>query len=97
MTLACLSACSWFGSRKPELPDPTELIVTGAPEGSLVFVDGLQTAPEAAAGDHPQVLNVAAGAHQVEIHLGDKIVYREDTYVSLGEHWVLTVLSGTSR
>jgi|SRR5579859_3751532 len=97
MALVSLSACSWFGSRKPELPAPTELIVTGAPEGSLIFVDGSKTGPEAAAGDHPQILIVAAGAHRVEIHLEDKIVYREDTDVSLGEHRVLTVLSGTGR
>jgi hypothetical protein len=97
MTLACLSACSWFGSRKPEMPDPTELIVTGAPEGSLIFVDGLQTGQETTAGDHPQVLNVAVGAHKVEIHLGDKVIYREDTFVGLGEHRVVTVLAGTNR
>lgn len=104
MTLACLSACSWIGSRnswfhsrKQELPDPTEIIVTGAPESSLVFVDGVQTGQETAAGDHPQVLNVAAGAHKVEIHLGDRIVYREDTYVGPGEHRVVTVLSGLTR
>ena len=97
MTLACLSACSWFGSRKQESPDPTELIVTGAPAGSLIFVDGLQTGQETAVSDHPQVLIVAAGAHKVEIHTGDKVVYREDTYVALGEHRVVTVLSGLTR
>jgi hypothetical protein len=103
-TLACLSACSWFGSRnswfgprKQELPDPTEIIVTGAPESSLIFVDGVQTGPETAVSDHPQVLNVAAGAHKVEIHVGDKIVYREDTYVGAGERRVVTVLSGLTR
>jgi len=79
------------------LPDPTELIVTGAPAGSLIFVDGLQTGQETAVSDHPQVLNVAAGVHKVEIHLGDKVVYREDTYVALGEHRVVTVLSGLTR
>jgi hypothetical protein len=97
MTLACLSACSWFGSRKQELPDPTELIVTGAPAGSRIFVDGLQTGPATAVSDHPQVLTVAAGVHKVEIQLGDKVVYREDTYVALGEHRVVTVLSGLTR
>ncbi len=97
MTLVCLSACSWFGSRKPELPDPTEIIVTGAPESSLIFVDGVQAGQETAISDHPQVLNVAAGAHKVEIHLGDKIVYREETYVGSGERRVVTVLSGTAR
>ncbi len=97
MALACLSACSWFGSRKHELPDPTQLIVTGAPAGSLIFVDGSQTGQETAISDHPQVLDVAAGAHKVEIHLGDKIVYREETYVGVGEHRVVTVLSGLTR
>jgi hypothetical protein len=97
VTLACLSACTWFGSRKPELPDPTELIVTGAPGGSIVFIDGLQTGQATPVGDAPQVINVAAGAHKVEIQMSDKVVYREDTYVGPGEHRVVTVLSGLSR
>ena len=94
VTLACLSACSWFGSRKVVLPDPTQIIVTGAPAGSLVFVDGLQAGQATALNDHPQVLNVAAGAHKVEIHMGDAVVYREDTYVGAGEHRMVRVLSG---
>src|SRR5258707_11411294 len=97
VTLACLSACSWFSSRKTQLPDPTEIIVTGAPAGSTVFVDGLQTGQAVALNDHPQILNVAAGAHKVEIQLGDAVVYREDTYVALGERHVVHVLSGSSR
>jgi hypothetical protein len=79
------------------LPDPTEIVVAGAPGGSIVFVDGLQTGHATALNDHPQVLNVAAGAHKVEIHVGDTIVYREDTYVGLGERRVVTVLSGLNR
>lgn len=97
VTLACLSACSWFGSRKMQSPDPTEIIVTGAPAGSIVFVDDLQTGQATALKDHPQVLNVAAGAHKVEIHVGDTVVYREDTYVGPGEHRMVRVLSGFHR
>jgi hypothetical protein len=97
MTLGFLSACSWFGSKRQALPDPSELIVTGAPAGSIIFVDGSQTGEATTASDHPQVLNVAAGAHKVEIQMGDKIVYREETYVGLGEHRVVTVLSGSAR
>ncbi len=79
------------------MPDPTEIIVTGAPAGSLVFVDGLQTGQAAAHNDQSQVLNVSAGAHKVEIHMGDTVVYREDTYVGPGERRVVNVLSGLSR
>jgi hypothetical protein len=97
MALTCLSACSWFGSRKHELPDPTEIIVTGAPGGSIIIVDGQQAGQATAASDHPQVLYVAAGVHKVEIQVGDKVVYREETYVALSEHHVVTVLSGLTR
>lgn len=97
IALACLSACSWFHPRKPPLPDPTEIIVTGAPAGSLVFVDGLQTGQPTAANGHPQILTVAPGTHKVEIHAGDTIVYREETYLAAGERRTVMVLSGSSR
>ena len=97
VALTCLSACSWFASRITQSPDPTEIIVTGAPAASIVFIDGLQIGQAAALNDQTQVLNVAAGAHKVEIHLGDAVVYREDTYVSLGEHRIVHVLSGLNR
>jgi hypothetical protein len=97
VTLACLSGCSWFASRKSQLPEPTEIIVTGAPAGSIVFVDGLQTGQATATNDHTQVLDVAAGAHKVEIHVGDAVVYREETYVGRGERRMVRVLSGLNR
>jgi hypothetical protein len=80
-----------------QVPDPTEIIVTGAPAGSIVFVDGRQTGQPTTLNDHTQVLNVAAGAHKVEIHVGDTVVYREDAYVGLGEHRLVRVLSGLNR
>ena len=98
ITLALLSACSWFGwHKKPPAPDPPEIIVTGAPVGALVFVDGVQTGQAAARNDQSQILNVAAGDHKVEIQLDGRTVYREDTYVGAGEHRVVMVLSGLTR
>jgi hypothetical protein len=97
MTVVCLSACSWFGSRKHPVPDPPVIIVTGAPGGSIVYLDGVPSGQTATASDRAQELEVAAGAHTVEIHLGDKVVYREDTYVGAGERRVVTVLSGSGQ
>ncbi len=71
--------------------------MTGAPVASLVFIDGVQSGQPTASNDHPQILNVAAGDHKVEIHVGDTVVYREDTYVAAGERRVVMVLSGLSR
>jgi hypothetical protein len=97
MAMACLSACTWFSSRKSPPAVPTEIIVTGAPADSIVFVDGVQAGQPAAIEDRPQILNVGAGSHKVEIHLGEAVVYREDTYVGLGEHQMVRVLSGLNR
>jgi hypothetical protein len=96
MALAGLSACAWF-SRKAPMPDPTQIIVTGAPAGSILFIDGVQPGQAAALNDVPQVVNVAAGDHKVEIHFGDTVVYREETYVGPGEHRIVRVLSGLNR
>jgi hypothetical protein len=78
-------------------PDATEIIVTGAPAGSIVFIDGAQAGQAAVQNDRPQILNVAAGSHKVEIHVADAVVYREDTYVGPGEHRMVRVLSGLTR
>ena len=94
--LACLSGCSWF-HRKPPAPEPTELIVTGAPAGSVAFLDGTQAGQATEVGNLPQVLEVAPGTHTLEVRMGDTVAYRENTYVAQGEKRVITVLSGTSR
>ncbi len=97
MTLALLSGCGLFGHRKPPAPEPAEIVVTGAPLGSSVFIDGARSPLAPALADRPQVLEVAAGAHVVEIHLGDTVVYREETSVERGESVRVRVLSGSPR
>ena len=95
-TLACLSGCSWFHPR-PQVPAPPELIVTGVPAGSIVFIDNVQSGQAAELSDKPQVLTVAAGEHILEVRTGSAVVYREQTYVGSGEKRVIKVLSGSSR
>ncbi len=101
LALACsvlsLSACSWFHRKPPAPPDPPELIVTGAPAGSIVFIDDVQKGQLAELNDQPQVLDTTEGAHKIEVRIDDKVVYREDTYVSNGDKRVITVLSGSNR
>ena len=91
--LLCLSGCSWF-HRKPHAPDPTELVVVGAPVGSMVFVDGQQAGQAKEVANKPQEIEVAPGTHVVEVRVGDGVAYRENTYVALGEKHVISVLSG---
>lgn len=91
--LLCVSGCSWF-HRKPHAPDPTELIVVGAPVGSLVFVDGVQAGQAKEVANQPQTVAVAPGTHVLEVRTGDTVAYRENTYVTSGEKRVISVLSG---
>lgn len=97
IALVCLSGCSWLHARKQPAPAPTELIVTGVPADSVVFIDGLKTSQAAQAGNRSRVLEVAPGAHTVEVRMGDTVAYRESTYVEAGQKRVITVLSGASR
>ncbi|MGO9932007.1 MAG: hypothetical protein ACLPV8_09370 [Steroidobacteraceae bacterium] len=96
LTLMVLSGCSWFHRGPPPPAVPPELIVTGAPAGSIVFIDGAPQGQAAELNDRPQPLTVAEGTHVVEVRRGDRIVYREDIYVKNGEKRVVTVLSGSS-
>lgn len=91
--LLCVSGCSWF-HRKPHAPDPTELVVVGAPVGSLVFVDGVQASQPKEVARQPQEVQVPPGTHIVEVRTGDTVAYRESTYVTPGEKHVISVLSG---
>jgi hypothetical protein len=97
LALLGLSACSWFHPRPKALPDPPELIVTGAQAGSTVFIDNVQNGQAIEVSDKPRVLTVGAGEHVVEVRKGSVVVYREQTYVGDGERRVIHVLSGSTR
>jgi hypothetical protein len=94
-TLLC--GCAWFHKRTPPPAPPPELVITGAPAAAIVFIDGAQQGPASEVNDKPQLLNVTAGEHLVEVRVGETAVYRENIYVRSGERRIVTVLSGTSR
>lgn len=95
LVLLSLSGCSWF--HRKAVPDAPQLVVTGAPAGSDVFVDDVKNGQTAEVNGKPQVLTVTAGPHVVEIRTGSTVIYREQTYVGGGETRLIKVLSGTSR
>jgi hypothetical protein len=97
LALTMLSACSWFHAKAPRAPDPPVFIVTGAPAGSIVFIDDVQQGQAAEVRDKPQTLSSVEGMHKVEVRFGDTVVFRENVYIKGGERRVVTVLSGSNR
>lgn len=97
MMVMSLAACSWWGHKRHAPPEPTEIIVNGAPVESVVFVDGTQAAPPVEHGRSGQILEVSAGQHRVEVRVGDRVVYREEVYVASGGRYMVSVLSGWNR
>jgi hypothetical protein len=95
--LTMLSACSWHPFRRHTVPEPTQLIVTGVPAGAIIFIDDKAQGQASETNDKPQLLDVSAGTHTVEVRRDDAVVYREDTFVKSGEKRVITVLSGSNR
>jgi hypothetical protein len=89
-----LCGCSWFRKPPPPPPEPTRLVVTGAPVGSLVFVDGAQVGQAIASAERSQVFDIAPGMHVVEVRVGDRVPYREQLYVEPEEQHTVFVLSG---
>jgi hypothetical protein len=96
LAVTMLSACSWFHS-KARVPEPPQFIVTGAPKGSVVFVDEVQQGQAAESNVKPQLVDSVEGTHKVEVRFGDTVVYRENIYIKSGEKRVVTVLSGSNR
>jgi hypothetical protein len=97
LALAMLSGCSWFHSKTPPAQPAPVFIVTGAPVGSIVFIDDAQAGQAAEFKDKPQAVSSAEGMHKVEVRFGDTIIYRENVYIRAGERRVITVLSGSNR
>jgi hypothetical protein len=98
--LLFLSGCSswhvqsWF-HRKPIPPDPTQLVVTGAPAGASLIIDGAPVNADSSLPGKPMLVDVAPGRHTVEVKVREKITYREDLYVAPGEKHPMAVLSGS--
>jgi len=92
-----LSGCSWFHSKTPAAPETPLFILTGAPAGSILFIDEVQRGQAAEANDRPQTVSSVEGTHKIEVRFGDTVVYRENIYIKSGERRVVTVLSGSNR
>jgi uncharacterized lipoprotein YajG len=96
VAMVILTACTLPQTTvRTGLPAPT-LMVTGAPSGSVLFVDGLDMGSAGQYDGNPKVLAVLEGTHQVEVRLATGVVYREKAFVSSGQSHTVAVAGAVS-
>lgn len=94
---ALLSACSLPQTTVRSGTSQPGLIVTGAPDGSTLFVDGLQIGAATEYDGDPNVLAVLEGTHTVEIRRDGNVVFSQKTFVGAGETHTVLVVAGTAK
>jgi hypothetical protein len=95
IVVAALTGCMPQTTVRTGMSPPT-LMVSGAPSGSVLVVDGLDMGSAAQYDGNPKVLAVLEGTHQVEVRLGSNVVYREKAFVSGGQSHTVAVRGAVS-
>jgi hypothetical protein len=95
IAIAALTGCMPQTTVRTGMSPPT-LMVTGAPSGSELVVDGLDMGSAAQYDGNPKVLAVLEGTHQVEVRLGSNVVHREKAFVSSGQSHTVAVRGAVS-
>jgi hypothetical protein len=91
-----LLACAEPVTRVQTVDDRPRLLLTGAPDGAVLFLDGRQVGPASAYGGQPGVLLVEPGTHIVEIRVGDRLLLSRKVFFGGGEQRRLD-LSGETK
>jgi hypothetical protein len=93
--LSALSACALPETTVDSGSAHSGLVVKGAPQGSVLYVDSIQVGSADQYSGSPNVLVILQGTHQVEIRDGSTVIYRDKVYVDSGETRTITVLKGS--
>lgn len=82
--LACLglsAACAGPTTTVRTVDTRPAIAVAGAPSGAVLYVDGLAVGDAAAYDGRPNVLRVEPGTHEIEVRLGERVVFRDRVFV----------------
>lgn len=95
--LLALSACALPQTTVRTGSNQPSLVVTGAPAGAILFVDGLSMGSAPQYDGRPKTLAVMEGPHQVEIRDGSRDLYSDRVFISNGETHTIAVLPGAAQ
>lgn len=82
VALVALAGCDIrYPSSRTDIPDERPSIAfTGAPEGSVVYVDGQAMGPAARYDGQENVLLVEPGTHLIRVRLGDRVLLAQRVF-----------------
>ena len=82
IALAALAGCSYPASRTEISDERPSIALSGAPKGSVVFVDGLEMGPATKFDGRNNVLMLEPGNHMIRILLGNEVLLTERIFLS---------------
>ena len=83
VALVALAGCNRYPSGRTDISDERPSIAfSGAPEGSVVFVDGQAMGPAAQYDGRENVLLVEPGTHLIRVRLGDRVLLTQRVFFS---------------
>lgn len=71
--------------------DRPRILLQGAPEGAVLFLDGRSMGSAAAYAGSPGVLQVEPGTHLLEVRLGETLLMSQKVFLGGGEQRTLVV------
>ena len=81
LILALLCGCAMPVTTVKTIDDRPALAFTGAPEGAILFVDGLNMGPAIEYNGEPKILNVEPGTHALRIISNGSVIYEQRVFV----------------
>ena len=85
------SGCTYSKTQIKAVDHRPTIVIQNAPQGSLLYVNGLKIGNAVEYNGKPQSLTIESGAHQVEIRSSSKaLIYKETIFVE-GEQKTIKV------
>jgi len=76
-----LCSCTMPTTTVRTVDDRPTLAFKGAPEGALLYIDGLNMGGAAQYNGEPNVLTIEPGTHSVRVTLNNEVIYEQRVFV----------------
>jgi len=80
-TTCTLCSCTMPSTSVRTVDDRPTLIFKGAPDGAILFIDGLNMGVAGQYDGEPKSLVVESGTHVVRVTLGSEVIYEQRIFV----------------